>query len=176
MDNCIHLNVSDKLVLRAKPDMSIYYVNDDFERITGINTEEALLRDFFEIIPYSMQDLFKEVFFQNLKENEPSYFIIKGKTKDGQCYWGLMRVSPFKSKLTDQLRYLIEIKMLPHNAINESEKIFSVIEKVYENAGKTFAKKYFDGFLEDNNVDFETYIFNTLGASKKKIDKYFNLA
>jgi len=175
MDNCRQLNVTDKLVIRTHPDFRIYYVNDDFVKTTGIDADEALLKELTEILPYSMPDLFKEIIQQNVKDDERSYYIIKGKTKEGDCYWGLMRLTPFTSKLNGEKRFLVEVKMLPNNAVEEAAQVFSTIEKVHENAGKDFAMKYFEGYLEDRNVNFDEYIFKTLGVSKKKIDKYFEL-
>ena len=175
MKKCIHLDLNDKLIIRTTPDFKIYFVNDNFTHITGINAEQALLKNLTEILPFSMADLFHDVVKENIKENEPSYYILKGKTKHGDCYWGLMRITPFYSKLNGEKRYLFEIKMLPHNAEEESEKIYDVIEKVYLNAGHDFAKKYFEGYLEDQNTDYEGFIFKTLGTNKKKIKKYFEI-
>jgi hypothetical protein len=155
--------------------MKIYYVNKEFMDFTGLDEDKILLQDFQEIIYGNMADLVREIIAEHLNPEEPTYFIIRGKTNFDYCYWGLLKITPFQSKLSGELRYLIEIKMLPVNAVMEAEKVFDTVEKVYENAGKEFAKKYFEGFLEEKGVSFEDYILEILGTSKKKVDKFFRI-
>ncbi len=175
MKECKSLGIEDKLVLRTKPDTKIYYVNDDFVKFTGFEADSVLLKELHEVIPDTMPELFKEILLAHLKDDEPSYYVIKGKTNKGYCYWGLMRVTTFQSKLNNEFRYLVEIKMLPTNAVLEGEKVFDTVEKVYENAGAEFAKKYFEGFLEEKNQTFEEFILSILGVNKKKLEKYFKI-
>jgi len=176
MSNCKHLDISDKPVLRIKPDMSVYFVNDDFSKVTGLQPEHVVLKSLSEVLPSTLPDLFEEIIRKNIRDDEPSFFIVKGKTLTGECYWALARITPYVSKLNGEKRYKIEMKMLPNNAVQEIDKMYTTIEKVYENAGKDFALKYFEGFLEDRNQTFDDYIFDTLGAGKKKIHKYFEIS
>jgi hypothetical protein len=155
--------------------MKIYYVNKDFIDFTGFKEEDVLLSDVQNIFYGNMADFVKDIIVEHLNAEEPSYFIIRGKTNYDYCYWGLVKITPFQSKLNNELRYLIEIKMLPVNAIEKVEKVFDTVEKVYESAGKDFAKKYFEGFLEERGQTFEEFVIDLLGVKKKKIDKYFNM-
>ncbi len=169
------INISDKLILRIKPDLKIYYVNDDFLKFTGFDESQILLHEITDVLPDTMPDLYREMFAANIKPDQVSYFIIKGKTADNDNYWGLLRITPFESKLNGEKRYLVEIKMLPLNAVKAAGKVFETVEKIYDNTGMKFAKKYLEGFLEEKNMDFEKFIFDILGVSKKKVDKYFKI-
>jgi PAS domain S-box-containing protein len=169
------MTLSNNFVIRIKPDLKIYYVNDDFLEFTGFSADEVLLKDLTEVVSAEMNDLFKEILIQNLKSDNSTYFIQESKTKQGDTFWSLMRVTPFKSKMNNEDRFLVEIKMLPVNAIEETEKVFNTVKKIYNNAGKDYAKKYFEGFLEERNQTFEEFVIDLLGVKKKRVDKYFNM-
>ncbi len=173
--DCKNLDLQTKFVLRIRPDLKVYYVNKDFTDFTGFSEEEILLKPLPEILPFSIKEVYKKIILSHLPDEDPSYLILKGKTKSGECYWGLMRITSFHSKLSGETRYLLEIKMLPVDAIMRANDIFDKVEKVYESAGPEYGEKFFLGFLEERNQSFEDFIIEILGVKKKKLDKYFKI-
>ncbi len=53
--------------------------------------------------------------------------------------------------------------------------MFSVLSEIENNAGKEAALKYFFGYLEEKNKNFNKFVLDIVEVNEKKALKYFEI-
>ena len=173
---CIQLDVDRKIKVKLDTSGKILYVNNYFTEFTGFSVSEVILKDFERLLDPSMPKLTVEKLKDLSKQYDSFHFIFKGAMKGDSCYWGFVRVNKTIDKETGEYKgLLIEIKMLPTGAITKTEKMFDILNEIEKNAGLDAALKYFNGYLEERNVDFEEYILSLVDIDAKKANAYFEI-
>ncbi len=173
--DCLHLNAAKKMKIKIDAQARILYVNDYFSEVTHFKVSDVILKDFDILLHPSMPKLAKEKLDETAHEFEEFYFIYKGITKEGDCYWALVKVTQRFNEHNEFIGYLLEVKMLPTAAIKKVEKLYNVLSEIEKNAGIEAAKKYFDGFIEEKNMNFKEFILALIEVDEKKALKYFEI-
>ncbi len=172
--NCIQLEPTRKIKIRVDNQGRVMYVNNYLTEFTGYKVHELILKDFSILFDIDMPKMALDKLIE-LVENEPkAFFIYKGKTKSGECYWGLLKSTQriVDNELTG---YNFEIKMLPAVSISKIDKLFDIIREIENNAGLDAANKYFEGYLEEKGMSFNDFIFDVTEINEKKADQYFSI-
>jgi len=173
--NCKHLNVERKAKLKFDANNKILYANNYFLEITNNPIHEIILKDldliFHKEMPVSIQEL-----TMTLSRIYPvQYGILKGVTKDSDCYWGFVKTTQNLNEHNEISGYTMEIKLLPNPAVSKIEKLFEVLKEIENNASVDAAKKYLNGYLEEKNMSYQDFIFNITEVNEKKAEKYFEI-
>jgi len=173
--NCIHLDVEKKAKLKVDVNNKILYANDYFLNITGYPIHEIILKDLDTVFHDGMPLTIQKMFLEWEDDSLVKYSIIKGKTKDSHCFWGLVRITKRLDEESELTGYLVEIKLLPNPAVTRIEKLFEVLREIEKNASVSAAQKYLKGYLEEKNLSFKDFIFNITEINEKKAEKYFSI-
>ncbi len=173
--NCIQLDVAKKIKIKIDDKFRILYVNDYFTNVSGFKVSEIILKNFDTILDPSMPKITLDLLEKTAEELPKFYAILKGKTKDGGCYWSFVRVTQRFNQDREFSGYLLEGKLLPTVAISKIEKMYSVLTEIENNAGKEAALKYFNGFLEEKGVNFNEFVLAIAEVNEKKAEKYFEI-
>ena len=173
--NCIQLNVEKKAKLKVDKDKKILYANDYFLNVTGYAIHEIILNDLDRILHSEMPLSIQQMLFEWEDDSSEKYSVIKGKTKDFDCFWGLLRINKRFNEEDELIGYLLEIKLLPNPAVSKIEKLFEVLREIEKNASVSAAQKYLKGYLEEKNLSFKDFIFNITEINEKKAEKYFSI-
>ncbi len=70
---------------------------------------------------------------------------------------------------------MIEGKLLPSVAVEKIEKMFSVLTEIENNAGKEASLKYFNGYLEEKEMNINEFVLAIADVNEKKAEKYFEI-
>ncbi len=171
---CIPLELSRKFKFKVDLDGKIQYFNKYFSEFTGFNIAELILNDFSKLFEEDMPQASFDIFLKEIEQNPKSYFVYKGKTKHGNCYWGLLR-SKHRISNNELIGYDLEVKLLPMTSINTFENLFSIVKEIENNVGKKAGQKYLEGYLEEKNLTFKDFVLNANEINEKKADKYFSI-
>ncbi len=174
MQNCRNLNVLDYLKLRVDSEGRILYADSKFQEVTGYNVGDLILEPVSMIFNDDAKEIIFEIFFRKLLQNDTIFLVGQLKAKDGTCSWALIRVTAYTDEKNNK-KYLFEIKMLPLSSVPDVDYLFSKLIEIKKNAGLEYAVKYFEGYLEEQGVDINNYIFKLLDTSPKKLNKYFEI-
>ncbi len=172
---CIQLDVTRKLKIKLDKENHIVYVNNYFSEVTGFKISDIIMKDFAFIVDPSMPRIHLDTFEELAKTKDSFYFIFKGVNKDGSCYWSFAKISRRYNEAGENVGWLIEGKMLPEPAVAKITKLFEVLKEIENNAGVEAAKKYFEGFLEEKNMDFNEFVLAIAGVTEKKALQYFEI-
>lgn len=173
--NCVQLDVAKKIKIKIDENYRILYVNDYFTEISGFKVSEVILKGFETILSPSMPKITNDLFDKAADEFDKFYFILKGKINNDNCYWSFVKVSQRFNKDNEFVGYLIEGKLLPSVAVEKIEKMFSVLTEIENNAGKEASLKYFNGYLEEKEININEFVLAIADVNEKKAEKYFEI-
>lgn len=173
--NCLQLDVAKKIKVKIDKNFRILYINNYFTEISGFKVSEIILKNFETLLYPSMPKLTTDLFSKSINEYSKFFFIFKGKTKDDGCYWSFIKVTQRFNKNNEFAGYLLEGKLLPAAAVQKVEKIFHTLSEIENNAGKEAALNYYNGYLEEKNMDFNEFILDIVEVNVKKAEKYFEI-
>ncbi len=173
--NCISLDPARKFKFKVDLKGRIQYFNPYFTEFTGYKISEKILKDFSVIFENDTPVTAFELLLKEIEANPKSFFVYKGKTKNGDCYWGFLRSTQRISEDNEIIGYDMEVKLLPSNAIDTFENLYTIINEIEKNAGKNAAEKYLEGFLEEKQMSFKDFVLNAVQINEKKADKYFSI-
>ena len=173
--DCLKLDLAKKIKIKIDDKFRILYVNDYFSSISNFKVSEIILKDLYAILDTSMPKITLDLLEKSADEFPKFYAVLKGKIKDGGCFWSFVRVSQRFNQNNEFSGFLIEGKLLPAVAIQKIEKLFNILSEIENNAGKDAALKYFNGFLEEKGVNFNEFILAIAEVNEKKAEKYFEI-
>ncbi len=171
---CNSLDPARKFKFKVDLEGKIQFFNSYFTEFTGYSITELILKDFSKLFEEDMPKLSMDVLINEIEKNPKAFFAYKGKTKDGGCYWGLLRSSQRLSN-NEIIGYDLEVKLLPQNSVKAFENLYSIIHEIEKNAGKKAGEKYLEGFLEEKNKTFKDFVLEAIEINEKKADKYFEI-
>ncbi len=173
--NCIQLNAAKKMKIKLDVNGKIMYVNNYFTEVTNYKVHELILKEFNILLSEDMPKFAQEYVLDIAEENPQNYFIIKGNTKNGDCFWGFVRISQELNDSGEIKGYLLEIKMLPTATIEKISKLYEVLKEIENNAGTKAAEKYFNGYLEEKGYSLSDFVMSVTDVNKKQASKYFEI-
>jgi len=158
------------LVYKLTKDGQIKFINKAFTDITGF-TEKDLINENHVIIQHpKMPKIIIDLSWEAIHNGQHTYSISKNITKNGEYFWTIADIHSRKSdKLSTSV--FIRKKFLPTNIKEEFEKLYEVLYRIENSGGGTkIARKYLDGWLEDRDADYNSYIINSFGGEKNLKD------
>jgi len=173
--DCLQLDIAKKIKIKIDDRFRILYINDYFTNVSNFKVSDIILKDLNTILAPSMPKITLDLLEKSANEFQKFYAILKGKTKDGGCYWTFIRITQRFNQDKSFAGYLLEGKTLPSVAVSKIEKLFSILSEIENNAGKEAALKYFNGYLEEKGVNFNEFILAITEVNEKKADKYFEI-
>ncbi len=172
---CKRLDVARKLKVKIDTNNKIIYANQYFNEVAGFKISDIILKDLAYIVDPSMPKILLDKLEELEQNHELFYYIYKGLTKDGDCYWSFAKITSRYNEEGENIGWLIEGKMLPDVAISKIVKLFEVLKEIENNAGTEAAKKYFEGFIEEKNLNFNEFILAVTGVTEKKALQYVDI-
>jgi len=174
--NCNQLDVYDRFKIRIDENGRIIFADDNFLRFTGMEIDDIVGEDFSTLLTGEFQNgHYQDILFPVMKDKNKLYFIMSGRTKDGNCYWALVRSTHYRGVDGSGPKFLWELKMLPQSVIPQLKELFDKLVEITNNAGHEYAIKYFMGYMEDKGISFDQIATSMLGTKEKKLDKYFKI-
>jgi len=172
---CQQLDIAKKIKIKIDDKNRILYVNDYFTNITGYKVSDIILKELDTILDASMPKMTINKLEEIENQFEHSYFIFKGRTKDGDCYWSFSKITQRFNAQNEFEGYLIEGKTAPAAAVQKINKLYTVLKEIEDNAGIDAAVKYFNGFIEEKGMNFNEFILALAQVNEKKAEKYFEI-
>ncbi len=169
---CIPLDPARKFKFKVDLEGKIQYFNNYFSEFTGYSITELILKDFSKIFHEDMPKQSFDLLLNELDQNHKSYFVYKGKTKSGECYWGFLR-STQRISNNEIIGYDLEVKLLPQDSIKTFENLYTIVHEIEKNAGKKASEKYLEGYLEERQTNLRDFVLKAIGINEKKAEKYF---
>jgi len=171
---CKQLDPGKKMKIKVDTNGNVLYVNNYFTEITNLKITDVILKDLSTLFDSDMPKMAGKLVLDELQNNN-SYLIFKGRTNDNGCYWGFLRTTVEYNNFNEVKGYLLEVKMLPFNAIAKIEKLYDILREIENNAGVSAAEKYFYGYIEDKGMTVDNFIFNIAEVNQKQAEKYFDI-
>ncbi len=172
---CQQLDIAKKIKIKIDDNNRILYVNDYFTNITGYKVSDIILKELQTILDTSMPKMTVNKLEDIENQFEHSYFIFKGRTKDGDCYWSFAKITQRFNAQNEFEGYLIEGKTAPVAAVQKVSKLYAVLKEIEDNAGIDASVKYFNGFIEEKGLNFNEFILALAQVNEKKAEKYFEI-
>lgn len=136
----------------------IEYANEYFMEICGYDEFELIGQPHNIIRHPDMPKIIFKLMWEKLLKKENIHALIKNLTKDGKFYWV---ITTFEAK-TDENGNIIALyakrKAAPRAAIIIIEELYKKLISIEKVKGLEVSRKYFEGFLEEKNMDYDTFI------------------
>ncbi len=172
--DCKQLDPQRKLKIRIDHKGRIMFINNYFTEFTGYKVHELILKDFSILFDNDTPKMTLDKLLEIIDLTPTAYFIYKGKTSTGDCYWGILR-STQRISNNEIDGYNLDVKMLPPVSVSKIERLFDIIREIENNAGLEAANKYFEGYLEEKGLSFNDFIFDVTEINDKKAEQYFSI-
>lgn len=97
-------------------------------------------------------------------------------TKNGQTYWVIAQNRPQNRRQWKPplLMYPIEEEFLPKTAL-KVEEYYKILLEIETSNPVSVSEKYFNGLLEELNLDYDTFIQNLLGSEWENVKASLNV-
>jgi len=94
---------------------------------------------------------------QNLNNGKNVNAILKLRTSDGNAYWTVNRFEPsinnnFKPHFT------VSTKLTTQKCIENTQRLYQILNKIENTVSEEFADKYLEGFLEEKCIGFNEIV------------------
>ncbi|EKT4549239.1 PAS domain-containing protein [Flavobacterium psychrophilum] len=157
---------SKTIISRTDKYGTIVSVNKAFVETSGY-TEKELVSKSHNIIRHpDMPKCIFKILWNNLKNGENFFGIVKNLTKNGEYYWVLTDFDIIKDKNGVIVNYEAKRIAIPQEIITiEIEPLYGRIAKLEAFYGENGGENYLNGFLEKENKSYVEYI-------RFLIDKY----
>lgn len=169
----IKLDPSKTIMSKTNRKGIIEYANDYFMEISGYE-EYELMGQPHNIIrhPDMPKVIFKEL-WARLNKGENIYALVKNKAKNGDYYWVLTSFETRYNENGEIISHYAHRKAAPANAVYQIEKIYKTLLSIEKNQSIAVSEKYFEGLLEEKNMNYDAFILDLLGINQQSIASYF---
>lgn len=157
LDREIMLHPEKTMICKYTPNGLIEYVNDYFVEMSGFEAHE-LVGNSIDTLKHSELPLtvYNHI-MEHVKEGKNIHAIIKDLTRDGRYYWFYTDFE-FKKDENGVIRSFLNYRRAaPRIVLPDIEKFYQKLLKIEQNSTLLIAKKYFDGFNEENGMTFSEY-------------------
>lgn len=161
--NQIKLSSVRQIVSRTDLKGRIEYCNDYFTEISGFE-EKELIGSPHNIIRHP--DMPKVIFkwmWQRLKNEKNILALVKNRSKDGSYYW-VTTLFEIKYHPLDKTPegYLALRRAAPDSAVEKIKPLYATLLRIEKEEGLEASEAYLLNFLREKNVDYDTYIRDTV--------------
>jgi PAS domain S-box-containing protein len=156
------------LVCKLDKEGKITFVNEEYKQVTGYSDAELIGQSHVILQHPQLPKVVQNRVWELIKSNQHNYFISKNLTKNKEFFWTIADINPKMDKGW-KTSIFIRRKFLPFDVRSEFEKLYNTLYEIETaGGGEKIAKKYFNGWLEDRNVQtLSEYIIQLFGGEKK---------
>ncbi|MCF6350213.1 MAG: PAS domain-containing protein [Flavobacteriaceae bacterium] len=159
LDKEKHVANTKSIMCKTDTDGHIEYANEYFVELAGYD-EGEIMGESLDIISHpETPKLISKYIWEQINKKHKVYAIIKYLSKSGHFYWLQLK---FDYKVSEVTREVINIYLYAsvpsRNAILELEKFYKKLTKIETESNLEIAKKYFNGYLENSNLTYDSFI------------------
>ena len=152
----------------------IEYANEYFMEISGYKEWELMGQPHNIVRHPDMPKVVFKMLWDNLKIGNSIYAIVKNLAKSGDYYWV---VADFKI-IQDENGTIDAIyarrKAVPQKVKDKLIPIYNVLLELEKSAGMEASAAYFNGKLEDAQMDYDSFILNIFGLNESQLEDYLS--
>jgi len=158
---------------KTNPRGIIEYANQDFMDACGFEEYELMGQPHNIVRHPSMPRTVFKFMWDRLDQKKGLYAVVKNQRKDGDHYWVITQLTSKVDQNGNIVSHYAKRKAAPPEVIYTFEKLYKKLRAIEENQSLEVAEKYFFGMLEEKNISYDEFIFNTLGADESVLESYF---
>ena len=172
-DKEISLDPSKTIMSKTDARGVIEYANDYFMEISGYEEYELMGQPHSIIRHPEMPQVIFKLLWERLNEGKNIHAFVKNLAKDGRYYWVLTN---FETKYNEEgiiTSHYARRKAAPNNAIYTVEKLYKTLKAIELRQDVKTAENYFNGLLEEKQMNYDSFILSILGIDEKTMVSYF---
>lgn len=172
-DKEISLDPSKTIMSKTDARGVIEYANDYFMEISGYEEYELMGQPHSIIRHPDMPQVIFKLLWERLNEGKNIHAFVKNLAKDGRYYWVLTN---FETKYNEEgiiISHYARRKAAPSNAIYTVDKLYKTLKAIESRQGMKTAENYFNGLLEEKQMNYDSFILSILGIDENTMASYF---
>lgn len=155
----VNWNKNKTIISRTDVYGTIVSVNEAFTETSGYSEKELVSKPHNIIRHPDMPKCIFKILWNNLKNGENFFGIVKNLAKSGEYYWVLTDFDIIKDKNGTIINYEAKRIAVPQELIAiEIEPLYGRIAKLEEFYGENGGENYLNGFLEKEDKNYVEYI------------------
>ena len=155
----VNWNKNKTIISRTDVYGTIVSVNEAFTETSGYSEKELVSKPHNIIRHPDMPKCIFKILWNNLKNGENFFGIVKNLAKSGEYYWVLTDFDIIKDKNGTIINYEAKRIAIPQELIAiEIEPLYGRIAKLEEFYGENGGENYLNGFLEKEDKNYNEYI------------------
>jgi PAS domain S-box-containing protein len=153
-------------IIMSKTDLNgvIEFANDYFVEISGYSRAELMGQPHNIIRHPEMPKVIFKLLWDHIQNGKSIYAFVKNLTKNGQTYWVIAKVDPKIDANGNTISYVSNRRGIPAEIALKVEEYYKILLEIETSNSVSVSEKYFNGLLEELNLDYDTFIQNLLGS------------
>jgi PAS domain S-box-containing protein len=150
----------------------ILYANDYFVEICGYSVGELMGKPHNIIRHPDMPKVVFELLWQRILNKKNIHAVVKNLAKDGRYYWVVTDFTVDANPATGNIVGLYaHRKAAPRHIIDQVEKVYKNLLEIEKSAGFAASLRFFVGYLEEKEMDYDQWIASLAMAAPKEVKK-----
>lgn len=164
-------------IIMSKTDLNgvIEFANDYFVEISGYSRAELMGQPHNIIRHPEMPKVIFKLLWDYIQNGKSIYAFVKNLTKNGQTYWVIAKVDPKIDVNGNTTSYVSNRRGIPAETALKVEEYYKILSEIETSNSVSVSEKYFNGLLEELNLDYDTFIQNLLGSEWENVKASLNV-
>lgn len=164
-------------IIMSKTDLNgvIEFANDYFVEISGYSRAELMGQPHNIIRHPEMPKVIFKLLWDHIQKGKSIYAFVKNLTKNGQTYWVIAKVDPKTDANGNTTSYVSNRRGIPAETALKVEEYYKILLEIETSNPVSVSEKYFNGLLEELNLDYDTFIQNLLGSEWENVKASLNV-
>jgi PAS domain S-box-containing protein len=164
-------------IIMSKTDLNgiIEFANDYFIEISGYSRAELMGQPHNIIRHPEMPKVIFKLLWDHIQKGESIYAFVKNLTKNGQTYWVIAKIDPKIDANGNISSYVSNRRGIPAETALKVEEYYKILLEIETSNPVSVSEKYFNGLLEELNLDYDTFIQNLLGSEWENVKASLNV-
>jgi PAS domain S-box-containing protein len=164
-------------IIMSKTDLNgiIEFANDYFIEISGYSRAELMGQPHNIIRHPEMPKVIFKLLWDHIQKGKSIYAFVKNLTKNGQTYWVIAKVDPKIDANGNTTSYVSNRRGIPAETALKVEEYYKILLEIETSNSVSVSEKYFNGLLEELNLDYDTFIQNLLGSEWENVKASLNV-
>ena len=164
-------------IIMSKTDLNgvIEFANDYFVEISGYSRAELMGQPHNIIRHPEMPKVIFKLLWDQIQNGKSIYAFVKNLTKKGQTYWVFSKVDPKIDTNGNITSYVSNRRGIPAETALKVEEYYKILLEIETSNPVSISEKYFNGLLEELNLDYDTFIQNLLGSEWENVKASLNV-
>jgi len=170
----IKLNPLRTILSKTNAKGIIEYANDYFMEISGYKEWELMGKPHNIIRHPNMPKAVFKLLWDRINVGITTYAIVKNLAKDGSYYWVIAYFESINDSEGNIKTHYAKRKAIPDEVKTKISKIYQNLLAIEKHSGMEASEAYFKGYLEDLNINYDEFIYNTMQLNEKQLFEYIN--